>query len=91
MRIVLDPLFPPVDLNHAMRNSAIDLCPENKFELIFDERVDGPKLAELFNKTDKLPIIGSGEVIEEQMEKVVTLKPSMPEICIDLVSMQNEA
>lgn len=67
MRIVLDPLFPPVDMVHAMRNSAMDVCPENKFELIFDERVDGQKLAALFKKTDKLPHIGSGAEVAEKL------------------------
>jgi hypothetical protein len=32
------------------------LCPENKYELIFDEKVDGPKLEEVFR--EKANVIG---------------------------------
>jgi len=38
-RIAVDPLFPPPDGKKWNGES----CPENKFELIFDERVDGRK------------------------------------------------
>jgi hypothetical protein len=47
-RLVVDPLFPPPDNLFSRRNSTVDLTPENKFELIFDERIDGPELSELF-------------------------------------------
>jgi hypothetical protein len=38
-----------------MKKSAIgiEMCPENRFDLIFDERVDGPYLLSKFNKIDK--------------------------------------
>lgn len=43
-RIAVDPLFPPAAEGFASKKSAegIDLCPENRFDLIFDERIDGP-------------------------------------------------
>jgi hypothetical protein len=42
VRLVVDPLFPPPD--NFRKNNSIpwDLCLENKFELVFDERIDGP-------------------------------------------------
>ena len=38
-----------------MKKSAIgiELCPENRFDLIFDERIDGPYLLSKFNKINK--------------------------------------
>ena len=42
-RIAVDPLFPPSSEGFSMKKSAtgIELCPENRFDLIFDERIDG--------------------------------------------------
>ena len=42
-------MFPPPP-NHTQSNKksgAYELCPENKFELVFDEKIDGPGLAEV--------------------------------------------
>lgn len=33
-----------------------DLCPENKYELIFDEAIDGPVLEDIFK--EKANVIG---------------------------------
>lgn len=45
-RIAVDPLFPPCGDGFANKKSAegIELCPENRFDLIFDERVDAKGL-----------------------------------------------
>lgn len=40
-RLSIDPLFPPIDFNMARKNSLHEILPINKFELVFDERVDG--------------------------------------------------
>lgn len=46
LRIVVDPLLPPPE-NFALKKSVVhDICPENKFELIYDEQIDGPVLKE---------------------------------------------
>jgi tubulin monoglycylase TTLL3/8 len=47
-RIALDPIFPPSTDGFASKKSAegIEMCAENRFDLIFDERVDGPVLWE---------------------------------------------
>ena len=31
-----------------------DICPENKFELIFDEKIDGPYLTELMKEKNNI-------------------------------------
>lgn len=51
-RIAVDPIFPPQTEGFASKKSAegIDLCPENRFDMIFDERTDGPILLERFKK-----------------------------------------
>ena len=42
MRIVVDPLFPPP--HNFSKGVKHELCPENKYELVFDERIDGDDL-----------------------------------------------
>jgi len=44
MRIVADPLFPPPEGYSQKKQVVNDVCPENKFDLIFDEKIDGPEL-----------------------------------------------
>jgi hypothetical protein len=46
-RIALDPIFPPPELSVLKKNVFNDFLPENKFELIFDEKIDGKELKEL--------------------------------------------
>ena len=52
LQIALDPLFPPPD-NFTQINTGEkeDLCPVNKYELIFDEQIDGAELKEAELKT----------------------------------------
>lgn len=49
-RVAVDPLFPPSE-GFSMKKGAtgIEVCPENRFDLIFDERVDGPGLLAKFD------------------------------------------
>ena len=51
MRIAIDPLFPP-PVDFSGKRSSLEILPEMKYELVFDQRVDGPELDELYNKTD---------------------------------------
>lgn len=46
-RIAVDPLFPPPDFNMAKKNILHEIMPLNKFELVFDESIDGPGLREI--------------------------------------------
>lgn len=41
LRIAIDPLFPPPEGYSQKKAMLGDICLENKFELIFDSRVDG--------------------------------------------------
>jgi len=50
---VLDPLFPgPPGFIQKKLSFGLDFCPINKFELIFDERIDGPNLLEKLQMAD---------------------------------------
>lgn len=50
-RISIDPLFPPNDGFSMKKGSiGIEICPENRYDLIFDERIDGPALLEKMKK-----------------------------------------
>ena len=53
-RVAIDPLFPPTD-GFSMKKGAIgiEMCPENRYDLIFDERVDGPGLLKQFDQIGK--------------------------------------
>ena len=53
-KVAIDPLFPPVD-GFSMKKGAIgvEICPENRYDLIFDERVDGPGLLKKFDQIGK--------------------------------------
>ncbi len=46
-RICLDPLFPPKPDSKKNVNTLPELLPVNKFELVFDERLEGPSLREI--------------------------------------------
>jgi hypothetical protein len=48
LRMVVDPLFPPPDFSAAKKNLMPDILPINKIELIFDERLSGEHLRNLF-------------------------------------------
>ena len=60
----MDPLFPPPE-GYSLKKSVVnDICPENRFQLIFDERVDGEGLEELMKEKDNVIV----ETDEEEME-----------------------
>merc|ERR1719272_418530 len=63
LRLVVDPIFPPPD-NFSQRKQVVnELCPENKFELVFDERIDGPHLAEILREKENVIV----EIDEEEL------------------------
>ena len=43
------------------------MCPENRFDIIFDERVDGPLLLAKMNKIDKKELEEDEDVHEERV------------------------
>lgn len=53
-RIAIEPLFPPTEGYSLKKGSiGVETCPENRFDLIFDERIDGPDLLKKFEKIGK--------------------------------------
>jgi hypothetical protein len=56
--ITIDPIFPgPSGFTNRKAINGIDICPINRFELIFDERIDGPDLKEKMEKIDPKELI----------------------------------
>lgn len=47
LRIAIDPLFPPPP-EFAAKRSSLEILPEMKYELIFDQRVDGQEIERLY-------------------------------------------
>ena len=77
-RIGIDPLFPPTE-GFSLKKGAtgIEVCPENRFDLIFDERIDGPSLLKKIKNIGKQEmeevdgineLSGSGDEHEEEVE-----------------------
>jgi len=56
VRLAVDPIFPPPVSFSQRKNVVNELCPENKFELVFDEKIDGPELTEIFRERDNVII-----------------------------------
>ena len=56
LRLTIDPYFPPPEGFSQKKQQiyANDLCPENKMELIFDEKVDGPVIKELMKEQNNV-------------------------------------
>ena len=53
-RLSVDPLFPPPDFNMAKKNTLHEILPLNKYELVFDENIDGPGLRELLKNGEEM-------------------------------------
>ena len=54
LRLTIDPLFPPPE-NFSQKKCIVnDICPDNKYELVFDEKVDGPYLNELMKEKNNI-------------------------------------
>ena len=53
-KITVDPVFPPPE-NFALKKAFVgDPCPENRFELIYDEKVDRPGLEDIFRQRENI-------------------------------------
>jgi len=53
-RIAADPIFPPPEGWSLKKQVVHEICPENKFSLIFDEKQHGPVLEKLFTTKDNI-------------------------------------
>ena len=57
-RIAIEPLFPPTEGYSLKKGSiGVETCPENRFDLIFDERIEGPDLLKKFEKFGKTELM----------------------------------
>ncbi len=66
-RVVTDPLFPPPEGFSQKKQVVQELCPENKFHVVFDERVDGPALETAFKTKENVIVeIDEEEISEEE-------------------------
>ena len=51
LRFAIDPIFqPPIEF--ASKRYTMDILPEIKYELIFDQKIDGPNLRKIYEKAD---------------------------------------
>jgi hypothetical protein len=68
-RIAVDPLYPPPENFSSKKSVVNDITPELRYELIFDEDIDGPDIRELMK--EKNNIIGKSsnpvEIDEEEL------------------------
>ena len=62
VRLAVDPFFPPPDGYSQNKKILQELCPENKFTLIFDEEIEGADLCKLFK--DRVNI--GEEIVEDE-------------------------
>jgi hypothetical protein len=53
-KLAVDPLFPPPEGYSSKKAFLGDPCPENKFSLIFDDKVDGPVIESLLSARDNV-------------------------------------
>ena len=58
MRIVVDPVFPPPEYWAANKKTFFteDPLAENKFQLMFDETVNGQEIEEIFKDQKKIDL-----------------------------------
>ena len=68
MKLSLDPLFLPPE-NFTSKKAFIgDAVPENRFELVFDSKVDGPVLDKLFLTKENIIIEMDEDELSEEEE-----------------------
>lgn len=71
LRLAVDPIFPPPVGFSQRKNVVSELCPEMKFDLIFDEKRDGPELNDIFREKDNVII----EIDEEELSDADIERP----------------
>lgn len=53
-KIAIDPIFPPPESYSWKKSMLGEICSENLFELVFNEKIDGPQLLELYKERDNI-------------------------------------
>lgn len=68
-RITADPMFPPPEGWSQKKQVVQEICPENKFQLVFDEKVDGPGLEQVFRTKENIIVeIDEDEISDEAID-----------------------
>ena len=68
LRISLDPLFLPPEGFSSKKAFIGDCAPENRFELVFDSKVDGPVLDKLFLTKENIIVEMDEDELSEEEE-----------------------
>jgi len=67
LKIALDPIFLPPEAFSTKKAFIGDAAPENRFELAFDSKIDGPVLEKLFQTKDNIIIeLDEDELSDEE-------------------------
>lgn len=68
LKLSLDPLFLPPEGYSSKKAFIGDCAPENRFELVFDSKVDGPVLDKLFLTKENIIIEMDEDELSEEEE-----------------------
>lgn len=58
-------MYSPIDISNPKKNNLNDILPEMKYILIFDQKIDGPGLDELYKNT-------KNKVLLKRLKKMLT-------------------
>jgi len=68
LRFAIDPLFPPPQ-DFSARKISVEILPEIKYELIFDQRTDGLELDELYRNADISELNAETDTVDDIVEE----------------------
>lgn len=65
-KITADPMFPPPEGYSQKKQVVQEICPENKFQLVFDEKFEGAQLEQVFRTKENVIVeIDEDEISDE--------------------------
>ena len=68
LKIAVDPLCPPPE-NYSQKKAFVgDPCPENRFELVFDHKIDGPVIEEKMKTRENIIVELDEEDLSDEEE-----------------------
>jgi len=68
LKLAVDPLFQPPEHYSQKKAFVGDPCPENRFELIFDDSVDGPVIEAMMKTRDNVIVELDEEELSDEEE-----------------------
>lgn len=68
LKLAVDPLFQPPEHYSQKKAFVGDPCPENRFELIFDDSVDGPVIEAMRKTSDNVIVELDEEELSDEEE-----------------------